>query len=145
MNEFTRVTIVASTHDQPNCRHSQFCTKSIRGNTDKTYLVKMTKNSFQYSLNDEGIGLFFYPTSFQVVVTQVWRGFQRGPLHGLRTDRFLPNFNPHQTRVTTTRHGVEYIVHNSSNSSSLSEYRKFVFLSFSLGILVFQEASSTEF
>ena len=67
----TCVAAVASTHDQPICRRSRFYTNSTRGDTDKTSLVKMTKNSFPYSLNDKGIGLVIYSTPFRVVVTQV--------------------------------------------------------------------------
>ena len=73
--KITCVTVVASTHDQPICRHSRFCTNSTRGDTDETSLVKMTKNSFPYSLNDEGIGLVIYPTPFRVVVTKVEGGW----------------------------------------------------------------------
>ena len=55
--KITCVTVVASTHDQPTCRHSRFCTNSTRDDTEEASLIKMMKNSFPYSLNDEGIGL----------------------------------------------------------------------------------------
>ena len=69
--KITCVTVVALTHDQATCRHSHFCSIFTHGDTDETSLVKMTKNSFPYSLNDEGIGLVIYPTPFRVVVTKV--------------------------------------------------------------------------
>ena len=61
-------TLHFSTNNQPICRTLAFVPR--HGDTDETSLVKMTKNSFPYSLNDEGIGLI-YPTPFRVVVTQV--------------------------------------------------------------------------
>ena len=63
--------VVALTHDQPNCRHSRFCTNSTHGNTEETSLAETTKNSFSYSLNDEGIELVIYPIPFRVVVMKV--------------------------------------------------------------------------
>ena len=94
---------------------SRFCTKSTRGDTDESSLVKMTENLISILAQRWRIGLVFYSTPFRVVVTQVWRALKFGEnlsaRSASRTSRWQvfpelqrsPNLRDHD------RNGVEYI------------------------------------
>ena len=153
--KITCVTVVASTHDQPTFRHSRFCTNSTRVDTDKTSLVKMTKTHFHTHSTMKELDLLstqHRSESWSLSLKSVevgWSLAKPKPVNAVCfADFALTVFCQTWTLFNLSDHDSKRCwVHNLSNSSSFSEHRKFVFLSFSLRmfLIVYVIAYSPEY
>ena len=97
----TKLLQSTTSHLSLSIPHSRFCTKSTRGDTHESSLVKTTEKLILILAQRWRIGRVMYSTPFWAVVTSVWRALKFGENLSARSACW---------------------VENSSNSSSLSEY-----------------------